>query len=102
MQVFVALLFMLAGASLYALHVRVCHKKECAAFQNGFDQAVKETKIRQEAVEQYFKAHARPIVPAGPEEQGNITPLQAAQGEVFPPDFMDRLRRDGRAVARVK
>lgn len=102
MQVIITLLFMAAGAILYALHVRIFHKKEQSAFQNGFDQAVKETKIRQEAVEQYFKAHARPIVPTGPEEQGNITPLRAAQGEVFPSDFMDRLRRDGRAVARVK
>lgn len=102
MQVFVALLLMASGGGLYALHARVCHKKECAAFQNGFNQAVKETKIRQEAVEQYFKAHARPIVPTGPEEQGDITPLPTAQGEVFPPDFMVKLRRDGRAVARVK
>lgn len=101
MQIVVALLLLAAGGGLYALHTKVCHKKECAAYQNGYNQAVKEVKIRQEAVEQY-RAQLRPAVPVGVEDQNEMQPYKAAHGEVFPPDFINKLHRDGRAVARVK
>lgn len=94
MQICIAFLLVALGGGLYALHTRICHKHECAAYNNGYMQAQKEQKIRQEAVEQ-CKAQLRPIIPQGVEEKG--TPIK----EVFPPDFMDEVRKNGRAVVRL-
>ena len=95
MQICIAFLLVALGGGLYGLHTRICHKRECAAYNNGYMQAQKENKIRLDAVEQ-FKAQLRPIVPTGVEERG--APIK----EVLTPDFMDDLRKNGRAVTRLK
>lgn len=98
MQICIAFLLVGAGFALYAIHSRICSKRECAAYNNGYMQAQKENKIRLETVEQ-FKAtlpKPRPITPPGVEERG--TPIK----EVLTPDFMDEVRKNGRAVVRVK
>lgn len=95
MQIVIAFLLVGAGFALYALHAQICRKCEKTAWQNGYIQAQKEEQMRMKAVEQY-KAQLRPIVPQGVEEKG--TPIK----EVFPPDFMDDVRKNGRAVVRLK
>lgn len=80
MQICIAFLLVALGGGLYALHTRVCHKRECSAYNNGYMQAQKEHKIQREAVEQY----------------------KAQLKEVLTPDFMDDLRKNGRAVTRLK
>lgn len=98
MQICIAFLLVALGGGLYALHTHICRKCEKSAWQNGYIQAQKEEQIRLKAVEQ-FKAtlpQPRPIIPQGVEEKG--TPIK----EVFPPDFMDEVRKNGRAVVRVK
>lgn len=101
MQICIALLLMAAGGGLYALHTRICYKRACEAYQSGFNQAQKEAKIRQEAVNQY-RGPLRPVVPLGPEEMGGEATMERRSHEVLTPDFMDKLHRDGRAVVRVK
>ena len=96
MQICIAFLLVTMGAGLYALHAHICRKRECSAFNSGYMQAQKEEKIRQEAVAQ-CKAQMRPVVPA------NVVDARIAPAEdVFPPDFMDKVRSNGRAVTRLK
>lgn len=98
MQICIAFLLVALGGGLYALHNHICRKCEHTAWQNGYMQAQKEEQIRLKAVEQ-FKAtllQPRPIIPTGVEEKGE--PIK----EVFPPDFMDKLHSNGRAVTRLK
>lgn len=95
MQICISFLLVAVGGGLYALHANICRKRENNAFQNGYMQAQKEEKIRQDAMAQ-VKAQLRPIVPVGIEEKGS--PIK----EVFPPDFMDKLHSNGRAVTRLK
>lgn len=95
MQICIAFLLVALGGGLYALHTRICHKRECAAYNNGYMQAQKEEKIRQETVAQ-MQAQLRRPVPAPKFEEG--TPIK----EVFPPDFMDKMHQNGRAVTRLK
>ncbi len=95
MQICIAFLLVAVGGGLYAMHTNICRKREHNAFQNGYMQAQKEEKIRQDAMAQ-VKAQMRPIVPLGVEEKG--APIK----EVFPPDFMDKMHQNGRAVTRLK
>lgn len=95
MQICIAFLLVALGGGLYALHAHICRKNEKTAWQNGYMQAQKEEQMRLQAVEQY-KAQLRPIIPQGAEEKG--TPIK----EVFPPDFMDKVHTNGRAVTRLK
>ena len=95
MQICIAFILVALGGGLYGLHTRICHKREMAAYNNGYMQAQKEEQIRMKAVDQY-KAQLRPIVPMGVEERG--APIK----EVVTPDFMDDLRKNGRAVTRLK
>lgn len=95
MQICIAFLLVALGGGLYALHTHICRKCEKCAWQNGYMQAQKEEQMRLKAVEQY-KAQLRPIVPQGVEEKG--APIK----EVLPPDFMDKVHTNGRAVTRLK
>lgn len=95
MQICIAFLLVGLGGGLYGLHTHICQKREHNAFQNGYMQAQKEYKIRQDAVAQ-MQAQMRPIVPVGIEEKGS--PIK----EVFPPDFIDKMHSNGRATARLK
>ena len=98
MQICIAFLLVALGGGLYALHTKVCHRRECAAYNNGYNQAQKEHKIRQDAVAQMqaqMQAQMRPIVQPRVEERGE--PIR----EVFPPEFMDKMHQNGRAVVRV-
>lgn len=95
MQICIAFLLVALGGGLYALHTHICQTHEKRAWQNGYMQAQKEEQMRLKAVEQY-KAQLRPIIPQGVEEKG------APVKEVFPPDFLDDVRKNGRAVVRLK
>lgn len=95
MQICIAFLLVALGGGMYGLHTHICQKREHSAFQNGYMQAQKEYKIRQDTMAQ-MQAQMRPIVPAGVEERG--APIK----EVVTPDFMDKMHSNGRAVVRVK
>ena len=102
MQICIAFLLVAVGGGLYALHTRICHKRETAAYNNGYMQAQKEEQIRMKAVEQY-KATLRPIVPTGVEERGKFhAQLEEVKRHEVPPDFMDKMHQNGRAVTRLK
>lgn len=108
MQICIALLMMTLGGGLYALHTHICRKRECTAYNDGYEQAQKEDDIRMKAVERY-KADLqnvmerldgqlnlnRPAAPTGAEEKTRRSK------EVFPPDFMDRVHENGRAVTKL-
>ena len=98
MQICIAFLLVTMGAGLYALHAHICRKRECNAFNNGYMQAQKEEKIRQEAIAK-MQAQMRPVVPA------NVVDARIAH-EIKPVEvsgaFMDELHKNGRAVVRLK
>lgn len=108
MQICIALLMMTLGGGLYALHAHICRKSECAAYNDGYEQAQKEDDIRMKAVERY-KADVLNAMerldgllnckrPAAPTEAVEKT---RRSKEVFPPDFMDKLHENGRAVTKL-
>jgi hypothetical protein len=103
MQICIAFLLVALGGGLYALHTHICRKNEKIAWQNGYMQAQKEEQMRLKAVEQ-FKAtlpQPRPIVPTGMEEKC-LTMKEAIDKGIIPPDFMDKVHTNGRAVTRLK
>lgn len=102
MQICIAFLLVALGGGLYALHTRVCHKRECAAYNNGYMQAQKEEQLRLKAVEQYKATlpKPRPITPPGVEERHTM--LEGVKRYELSPQFLDDMRKNGRAVVRVK
>ena len=81
LQVITAFALLAAGFGLHAMHANVCRRCEVRAYQNGYDQAQKEQRIRQEA-----------MIQAGPVRR----PVEV------PPEFSDRLRTNGRAVVKMQ
>lgn len=100
MQICIAFLLVALGGGLYALHTHICRKYEKRAWQNGYIQAQKEEQMRLQAVERYKATlpQPRPIVPPGAEEKG--TPFDSVA--VVDCNFMDEMRKNGRAVVRLK
>lgn len=102
MQICIAFMLIALGGGLYALHTQICRKCEKTAWQNGYIQAQKEEQMRMKAVEQY-KAQLRPIIPRGAEERAAVhAQLEEVKRHEVSPDFMDEMRKNGRAVVRLK
>ena len=101
MQIIIAFLLVGAGFALYAIHGRICSKRECTAWRNGYAQAQKEEKIRQEAEKRVWAVLKQPLILRKPVPP---SPMDDAMPSVEPIrcDFMDKLHEKGRAVVRLK
>ena len=92
LQIIAALALIGLGMGVDALYQRRIRVAECDAYETGYQQGVKEGRIREEARNTF------PLlsVSAEPEHPSMTAPVK------MPDNFVEHMRKHGRATARVK
>lgn len=94
MNVLMALGLIALGMGLDALYHRRIRIAECDAYETGYQQGLKEEKIREEARSPNISFSCTPF-DATKHQQKNVI-------YEMPPTFEDRMRKHGRAVVKLK
>lgn len=91
LYVFGSLALVALGMGVDAYYQRKIRIAECDAYETGYEQGLRENKIRREILVPEFL----------PMQEVQKTPSMAAPVEM-PPTFEERLRKHGRATARLR
>lgn len=88
LQIFAALALVALGMGVDAYYQRRIRIAECDAYETGYKQGLKENQIHREIIVPEFPAWEQTTSMAAPVE--------------IPPTFKEKLRKHGRATARLK
>ena len=91
LQVIACLALIGLGMGVDAAYQRRIRIAECDAYETGYQQGLKEKRIRQEVIVPEF-----PPLQSVPEYPSMAAPV------AMPPTFEERLRKHGRAVVKLK